>query len=75
MDGQVLLVKDDLVIRKTMDRMLSNMNCELIVTSNGKEALDILQRTLIVKYDIDEKHEFPTKFDLVLMDGNDTAIW
>jgi hypothetical protein len=44
------------------------MNCEVTVTSNGREALDILQRTPVVEHNIDDKHEFPAQFDLVLMD-------
>jgi PleD family two-component response regulator len=65
---KVLLVEDDPVIRKTVHRMLLNMNCEVTVTSNGREALDILQRTPVVEHNIDDKHEFPAQFDLVLMD-------
>jgi CheY-like chemotaxis protein len=68
MDGQVLLVEDDPVIRKMVHRMLLNMNCEVTVTSNGREALDILQRTPVVEHNIDDKHEFLAQFDLVLMD-------
>jgi two-component system sensor histidine kinase/response regulator len=65
---KVLLVEDDPVIRKIVHRMLLNMNCEVTVTSNGREALDILQQTPVVEHNIDDKHEFPAQFDLVLMD-------
>ncbi|CAM6034591.1 unnamed protein product [Sphagnum compactum] len=65
---KVLLVEDDPVIRKIVHCMLLNMNCEVTVTSNGREALDILQRTPVVEHNIDDKHELPAQFNLVLMD-------
>nr|PNR53535.1 hypothetical protein PHYPA_007210 [Physcomitrium patens] len=65
---KVLLAEDDAVNRKVGQRLLRSLNCDVTVTCNGQEALDVLCQ-------VPAWPELPTsdevmtpRFDLVLMD-------
>ncbi len=56
--GKILLMDDEEIIRKVVPRMLSRFGYEVVVTSNGEEAIKVYQNAI----------SSGKKFDLVILD-------
>lgn len=71
---KVLLVEDNVVNRTMGQRLLESLGCQVTVTCNGKEALEVMQGNIGEEFSVYQREgilegeELPPQFDLVLMD-------
>ena len=56
--NRVLIMDDDVSIRNVLREMLGMMNCEVVATENGLDAVDLYRKS----------HKNGTPFDIVILD-------